>query len=63
MSVERERGAGISPFSAKWLGNLLSFFKEIPMIVDKGIFSVWLFLGYAYDCGPEMLEHGQKIAI
>ena len=43
MSVEREHGAGISPFSAEWLDNLLSFFKEMPMIVENGTFSIWLF--------------------
>jgi hypothetical protein len=33
------------------------------MIVEKGTFSTWLFLGYTYDHGPEMMELGQKIAI
>jgi hypothetical protein len=33
------------------------------MTVDKGAFSTWLFLEYAYDRGLEMLEYGQKIAI
>jgi hypothetical protein len=44
-----ECGAGISPFSVEWPGNLLSFFKEIPMIVDIGTFYTWLFLGNTYD--------------
>jgi hypothetical protein len=46
MSMEREQGAwsgsgeqGIITFSAEWLGNLLSFLKEIPMTVDIGTFS------------------------
>jgi hypothetical protein len=62
-SVEREWGAGISPFLAECWVIYWVFFKEIPMTVDKGTFSTWLFLGYAYDHGPKMMEYGQKIAI
>jgi hypothetical protein len=43
MSVERERRAGISPFSTEWMGNLLSFF--LGNTYDRGHGHFFL-LGY-----------------